>query len=266
LERIKIRFRDQDSERFVYGEAYAPPYLYWKSRFITEDFPHYTEQLAFEQALEARQLFDFKDGYGPPPQVFEDRLKAARLEVDGFALKSSRALPDVDEKCGKHLTFRNFIACGETQTRTGLPNTPEQPETYNALAQLAMFVLDPVIDYFGDIILTYGFCSRELAKHVPGRNAPELDQHASHELNTRKQPVCKRLGAAVDFIVTDENMLEVAQWIVQHTPFDRLYFYGDDRPLHVSCGPENKREVVIMKSGKRGRLIPAVVKVEAFLS
>jgi len=25
LERIKIRFRDQDSERFTYGEAYVPP-------------------------------------------------------------------------------------------------------------------------------------------------------------------------------------------------------------------------------------------------
>jgi hypothetical protein len=126
-------------------------------------------------------------------------------------------------------------------------------------------VLDPVIEYFGDIILTYGFCSRELAKHVPGRIAPVLDQHASHELNSRGKPICPRLGAAVDFLVTDENMLEVAQWIVQHTPFDRLYFYGADRPLHVSCGPENKREVVILKPKKDSRAMPSVMKPEAFL-
>jgi hypothetical protein len=113
--------------------------------------------------------------------------------------------------------------------------------------------------------LTYGFCSRELAKHVPDRNAPALDQYASCELNTRGQPICKRLGAAVDFIVTDERMLEVAQWIVQHTPFDRLYFYGDERPLHVSCGPENSREVVIMKEASNGLRFPQVVKREGFV-
>jgi len=266
LERIKIRFRDQDSERFTYGEAYPPSYLYRKSRFITEDFPHYGEQVALEQALAARQLFDFKDGYGPSPQVFDDQLKAARLEITGFVLKSSCSLPSLEEKCGKYLTFRDFIQCGETQARTGIPNLPEQAETYNALVKLATLVLDPVIEYFGDIILTYGFCSRALAKHVPGRNAPKLDQHASHELNTHGKPICARLGAAVDFIVTDESMLEVTQWIVKNTPFDRLYFYGDDRPLHVSYGPENKREIVLMIPKEDSRTVPKVVKSDVFLS
>jgi len=131
---------------------------------------------------------------------------------------------------------------------------------------LATQILDPVIDYFGGIALTYGFCSRELAKHVPGRIAPVLDQHASCELNTRGQPICKRLGAAVDFIVTDESMFEVAQWIVQHTPFDRLYFYGDKRPLHVSYGPDNRQEIVIMKENCDGRRIPQVIAAEAFVA
>lgn len=147
-----------------------------------------------------------------------------------------------------------------------MTNIPEQPETYTALTQLATLVLDPVIDYFGDIVLTYGFCSPVLAKQIPGRIAPALDQHASHELNSRGQPICKRLGAAVDFIVTDESMLAVAQWIVQHTPFDRLYFYSDDRPLHLSYGPENKREVVMMTSRKGRRTVPQVIKPETFLT
>ncbi len=266
LERIKIRFRDQDSERFTYGQEYEPPYLYRKSRFLTEDFPHYAEQVAFEKALEAQQLFDFTDGYGPPPQVFESRLAAARLEVDGFVLRPSRTLPSLEERCGKHLTFRNLVHCGETQASTGITNLPQQAETYTALVQLATLVLDPVIEYFGDIILTHGFCSRDLAKHIPGRIAPALDQHAGHELNNRGKPICSRLGASVDFLVADESMLEVAQWIVRHTPFDRLYFYGDNRPIHVSCGPEQKREVVVMKSKDNTRRIPSVMKSETFLS
>jgi len=127
-------------------------------------------------------------------------------------------------------------------------------------------VLDPVIDYFGMIRLTYGFCSPALAKEIPGRIDPKRDQHAAHEQNRRGNPVCERLGAAVDFIVDDKNMLEVAQWIVANTPFDRLYFYGDDAPLHVSYGPDQSRQVVLMSAGKSGKQIPRVIANEAFLA
>jgi hypothetical protein len=61
-------------------------------------------------------------------------------------------------------------------------------------------------------------------------------------------------------------MLEVAQWIVQHTPFDRLYFYGADRPIHVSYGPNHKREVVLMMPKEGSRAVPKVIKSEAFLA
>ncbi|MGH7963901.1 MAG: DNA phosphorothioation-associated putative methyltransferase, partial [Candidatus Binatia bacterium] len=193
-ERVKIRFRSQDVERFTYGEAYEPPYLYKKSRFISEDFPHYAKQVAFESGLEALHLFNLKDSLDLPSQAFEDRLKTARVEVDGFTLRPSRTLPHLEEQCGKQFLFRNFIECGETQAGTGLPNIPAQAETYNALTRLATLVLDPVIDYFGAIVLTYGFCSRELAKHVPGRTTPALDQHAGHERNTRGKLICPRRG------------------------------------------------------------------------
>jgi hypothetical protein len=265
LESITIRFRDQDVKRFSYNGSHEPPYINRKSRFVTEDFPNYAEQVEFEKAIDALNLFAQDDSVTLPAQVYDDQLKTARVEVDGFIVKSSDALPRLGDPCSEHFRYRDLIACGETQARTGLSNIPQQAETYNALTRLATQILDPVVDYFGEIVLTYGFCSRELAKHVPGRIAPTLDQHASHELNTRGQPICKRLGAAVDFLVTDESMLEVAQWIVQHTQFDRLYFYGDKRPLHVSYGPEQKGEVVVMIESKTGRLIPKVVTVTDFL-
>ncbi len=81
-----------------------------------------------------------------------------------------------------------------------------------------MQVLDPVIDYFGMIRLDYGFCSPELSRKIPGRIDRKRDQHAACEHNRRGKPVCERLGAAVDFIVDDESMLKVAQWIVANTP------------------------------------------------
>ena len=143
----------------------------------------------------------------------------------------------LNNKCGKYLTYRDFIECGETQEKLAIPNAPIQKETINALYELSINILDPVIEKFGDIHLTYGLCTHELGKKIKQRVAPKLDQHASNELNKKGQPICTRLGAAVDFIIPDMNMRVVANWIATRTPFDRLYFYGDDRPIHVSYGP-----------------------------
>ena len=265
VERVKIKLREQDIDYFAYGEDYEPPFLYRKSRYINEEFPNYPEQVAFDEALEGLGLFDFT-GYGPRPGELLATLAANRWAVDGFDLVRSTSIPDLDDPCGRYLTFRQLIECGETQARTGLGNLPRQPESYNALHDLAVQVLDPVIDYFGMIRLDYGFCSPELAREIPGRIDPKRDQHAACERNRRGKPVCERLGAAVDFIVDDESMLEVAQWIVANTPFDRLYFYGDDLPLHVSYGPEHSRQVVRMVVGQSGRLVPRVIALEQFVA
>jgi hypothetical protein len=158
-----------------------------------------------------------------------------------------------------------LIECGETQAQTGLANLPKQLESYNALFDLALNVLDPVIDHFGMIRLTCGFCSLELIGKIPGRINPKRDQHAAHELNRRGKAICERFGAAVDFIVDDEDMLQVAQWIVANTPFDRLYFYDNTLPIHVSFGPNHDRQIICMLPAATGQLYPKVTAAEAFL-
>ncbi len=60
-------------------------------------------------------------------------------------------------------------------------------------------------------------------------------------------------------------MLEVAQWVVANTPFDRLYIYGDDLPIHVSYGPNQDGQIVRMVAGKSGQRVPRVIAQEAFL-
>ena len=264
VERVKIKLREQDIEYFAYGEGFEPPFLYRKSRFVNEEFPNYPEQLAFEEALEALGLFDLS-GYGPSPRVLSETLDRHRWQIDGYELKHSRTIPDLDAPCGRFLSFRQLIECGETQASTGLENLPRQPESWNVLFDLATEVLDPVIDWFGMVRLTYGFCSPELARAIPARIAPKLDQHAAHEGNRLGRPVCPRLGAAADFIVDDEDMLEVARWVATNTPFDRLYFYGSDLPIHVSYGPDHSRQVVLMVAGKSGRLVPRAVTTEGLL-
>lgn len=255
LERVKINLREQTFDLYQYGEEYEPTYLYLKARYINEEFPHYAEQLNFDEQLQALNLFDLT-GYGPKPDHFRQTLTSNRWAIDGFELVRSPNLPELDSPCGHYLTYRQLIECGATQQAIGLPNIPKQADSYTALFELTINILDPVIDYFGMIRLTYGFCSHELGKLIKKRVAPKLDQHAAHELNTQKNHICPRLGAAVDFIVEDENMREVADWIAQNTSFDRLYFYGDDRPIHVSFGPEQKREYIDLVMTDSGRQVP----------
>jgi hypothetical protein len=162
--------------------------------------------VAFEEALEGLGLYDLS-GYGPDPDTFDRTLARHRWQVECFRLMRSVTPSDLDDPCGRFLTFRQLIECGEIQAGTGLANLPRQIESWNALQGLAEQVLDPVIDWFGMIRLTYGFCSPELAWEIPARIDPKLDQHAAHERNRRGQPICERWGAAVDFIVEDEDRL-----------------------------------------------------------
>ena len=259
IERVKINLREQLFDLYQYGDDYEPTYLYLKSRYINEDHPNYAEQLNFDEQLSALNLFDFKH-HGPKPRQFRDILTTARWEIKDFNLSRSQTLPDLDSPCGQHLSYRQLIECGETQAKTGLSNCPKQPDSYTALYDLATHVLDPVIDYFGMIKLTYGFCSHDLGKHIKGRVAPKLDQHAAHETNSKKTVICPRLGAAIDFIVDDENMREVADWVAENTPFDRLYFYGEDRPIHVSYGPEQKGEYIDLVMTESGKQVPKIKK------
>ncbi|MFZ1641148.1 MAG: DNA phosphorothioation-associated putative methyltransferase [Candidatus Contendobacter sp.] len=265
IERVKIKLRERNIDYFAYGDRYEPPFLYHKSRYVNEEFPRYPEQLAFEAALEGLGLFDLS-GHGPPPAELLNTLTRHRWTLDGFALQRARTIPTLDDPCGAYLTFRHLIECGETQARTGLANRPEQSESYTALLDLVLNILDPVIDYFGMIRLTYGFCSPPLARRIPGRIDPKRDQHAAHEADRLGHRVCERLGAAVDFIIDDENMLEVARWIVTNTPFDRLYFYGADLPIHVSFGPNQDRRIVYMAAAPSGRRVPRVIARARFLA
>lgn len=254
--RVKINLRELDYDVFDYGsEQYPKPVLYWKSRYLNEDYPGYAEQFAFDQQLSATGILD-RLTREPSLRELHQFLDDRRLAISDRRLIASSTIPELDQRCGRFLTYRALVECGVTQTRTGISNRPLSAASYNALHALATQVLDPVIDYFGGIRLTYGFCSTELGRQIKGRVAPKLDQHAACETNRRGELICGRGGAACDFIVDDEDMEEVANWIRDNTPFDRLYYYGRDRPVHVSFSPQPSGEAYRMQPGSANRLLP----------
>lgn len=176
--------------------------------------------------------------------------------------KQLLAIPDLDEHCSVHLKYRDLIECGETQKRTKFPNLPAELETFVALHALATHILDPVISKYGAIELTYGFGSAELVRKMlpPKRVVPKLDQHAAHERNAAGQFICDRLGAACDFLVKGQDMRDVAQWVFNNTPVDRLYFYGNDKSIHVSFSQTRKHQFVELIARDNKRRVPKIVR------
>ena len=143
-------------------------------------------------------------------------------------------------------------------------NTPESENSLLWLKQLEDKILTPLEGSFGATTITYGFTSHELIREVlkqsPAHIAPELDQHAAHEVNTKGRRICKRDGAACDIYINGyENQMQViASYIIDNLEFDRLYFYGDSRPLHISVGPEQSRFVQIMTTRPDGKRHPGM--------
>lgn len=176
---------------------------------------------------------------------------------------------DIETHCSRHFRYIDLIQCGETWHRLAseataaagrapIDNLPKQPGTWQAIADLAVHILDPLVDAFGAIELTYGFAGPALTRHIRRRIAPRLDQHAGYELRSDGQPICVRGGMAADFYVPNVPHPVVIQHLVAGSRFDRLYIYKGERPLHVSYGPEVRGMIVRFRRASNERMIPQV--------
>ncbi|MEL6136488.1 MAG: hypothetical protein AAFQ61_10575 [Cyanobacteria bacterium J06626_23] len=171
---------------------------------------------------------------------------------------SDMPLSGVGLPVGQYLTLEAFCTCTRTYQRYAeqISPLPQCSESVVALRELCDRILDPIITHFGleNFRLTYGFCSPDLKRFLEkidpatgrrhGRVSPNLDQHMAHEKKKNGRYYCDRLGAACDFQIRAVPSDAVVDWIVaQRLPFDSLYFYGTDRPIHISYGPQHKRDI-----------------------
>lgn len=166
---------------------------------------------------------------------------------------------DLHSRCSRYFTFADLIECGETwsaQDRDGTPisNFPTRAETVDGVVSLAQKILDRLHEEFGQVALTYGFAGPTLTKHIKAKISPPHDQHAGSEVDTRGKLICERRGQSCDLRVPGKSSFEVARWIRDHLPFDRLYLYAATSALHVSYGPEQAGKVYAMVGTERGRI------------
>lgn len=171
----------------------------------------------------------------------------------------------VKQHCSLHFTYQMLFHCSTTWQSIMSKNLPKQESSWQAYKNLAVNVLDPLVEHFGIPFITYGFSSNELTasirKKLKPNISPPLDQHSACELNKNGNLICPRQGAAVDLIYPNISSFKVAIWLANNTPFDRLYIYGDERPLHVSYGPEDSRKIVLLET-KNNKQIPRTISLE----
>ena len=162
----------------------------------------------------------------------------------------------------KHPLANKLFNWYQTKHDITIDNYPKECESISSALLMLEGILIPINKEFGDINITYGFVSFELNKYIQKNSSsgtyPSIDQHAASELNSVNKHICKRNGLACDFIVNgyENRMEEVMLFIVDNLSFDKLYFYGNDRPIHVSVGNTNERHLQIMNVSDKGRRIP----------
>ncbi|MEH2154909.1 hypothetical protein [Nostoc sp.] len=159
---------------------------------------------------------------------------------------------------GQYLSLIDFCTCTNTYQKYAkqINPFPTKSESTEALQNLCKHIVDPIIHHFGQeqFQLTYGFCSKDLKRFLEqkdpvtglknGRVAPNLDQHMAYEVNRNGKYYCDRLGAACDFRIANVSSNKVVDWILDtRLPFDRLYYYGIERPIHISYSDSHSRSI-----------------------
>lgn len=140
-------------------------------------------------------------------------------------------------------------------------NEPILDSSKMALERLVDEILLPINRMLGKPIITYGFTSFPLKKFIqkasPSGTAPTLDQHSSYETNSAGTQVCCRGGAACDFFVEGVATSDIVRFITQKLNYDRIYYYGNNSPLHVSIHlTDPLKHLQIMSESENGRRYP----------
>jgi hypothetical protein len=154
--------------------------------------------------------------------------------------------------------YDQLINWHRAKHKTYIDNSPNQSsEAY--LKQLSETILLPIYLHFGILRITYGFTNSALTRYIQTNHrsgtAPHIDQHSCQEMNSKGIAISNRNGAACDFVVDGykDQMHEIAEFICRNLPFDKLYFYGRTRPIHVSVSDNPLRHLQLMQQSDSGR-------------
>jgi hypothetical protein len=122
-------------------------------------------------------------------------------------------------RVGKYFMLSDFLY-SETAVIKGISNCPPLAgREVESIKGLCAAILDPVVERFGAISITFGYVSPELQRAIPGRMRPSV-----HNICPAGKAV---LGAAADFQAhnTEYSHKDILLWIAGSCTYDRLILY-----------------------------------------
>lgn len=181
-----------------------------------------------------------------------------------YTKSGNRFLYELDQQVieSRYQVANHLFDWFKLKHKVELDNFPIQKESVVAALKYIREILVPIRQALGTPQITYGFVSASLntyiQKYSSSGTCPALDQHSSHELNSKNNFICSRGGLACDFYVVgyENKMNLVAHYIVDKLKFDKLYYYGKSRPIHLSVNDDPKYHFQIMSVSQNGRRIP----------
>ncbi|NOQ63106.1 MAG: DNA phosphorothioation-associated putative methyltransferase [Methyloprofundus sp.] len=89
-ERIKVKLEQQSVDYFDYVGRYTQQPLYFKSTYLTEDYPNYKKQVSFDKRI--KQLMPENTRYGLKLDALQKILEANQLEIKGFRFYAKKSV------------------------------------------------------------------------------------------------------------------------------------------------------------------------------
>lgn len=170
-----------------------------------------------------------------------------------------------DVRVGKYFMLSDFLY-SEKAAEEGIPNCPDlDGKEVQGMRRLCECILDPVVEKFGPLSITYGYVSPELKRRTYGGMSFPL-----HDGIPGKGQGAT-LAAAADILVHSkaDNPREVLNWIRDNCVYDRLILYPGssiictawtDRPRY-ECKewvfPDSFSKALYVNAGREG---PPVIK------
>lgn len=154
-----------------------------------------------------------------------------------------------DVRVGRHFMLSDFLY-SETAVERGIANCPSSwsGAEVKGLRGLCSHILDPVVDQFGPVSVTFGFCSLALWKYwYPSQKTPV----ALHLF----RPPQGGIGGAADILIhsTPKDPRSVFNWIRANCVYDRLIIYPGSAIICVAWTEVSPRyhakEWVLVESG-----------------
>ncbi|HLO87810.1 MAG TPA: hypothetical protein VK203_22770 [Nostocaceae cyanobacterium] len=175
-----------------------------------------------------------------------------------------------DVRVGKHFMLSDFLY-SQTAVVRGIPNCPSSytGSEVKGIKGLCKHILDPVVDRFGSVSVTFGFCSLALWHHW----YPSTEGTEPTSLHLFRPPQ-GGIGGACDILIhAHKDPRPVFNWIRQNCVYDRLIIYPGSSIICVAWCEEKPRyhakEWVFPENGGRAEYVnagwdkPPVIKKES---